>query len=450
MLTLLAADSIIQRITTRFANNLDVGLLSALLAALGISFYIIVQRRVYLALLCMLTVGLFTAAENEAVSSAALLGRWYFLGLACLVALTRIGPGAGAMFGLTAAWAALNLIGAVYSPGIEQGFVRGLYFSLILVGVMMSFGPPHTTTEDVVKFIRGMALSGALLALLHLIFLAKSGGAGLGRYTSFYAASQPMSLATATVCLPMIWTLLSKRGGKLFPLILGGLLINIIVLIASTQRTAMFSLAGATAIMLMFYQARGAILAVVVGAGIVLIVVPVAKALTSQEFVAERFGSLDTKGRYYMWQIAFKEAMGSPIIGHGSGAATYFGQGEFGRKFHQAYLAVFYDFGVVGLFVFLAMIASGTLYGLGLARSRDPTRKSIGVFTVAALAMVSATGLVETGLADTANQTAVLLYFSLAMAAGVSRLPEQARGFYVIAQPAAQPREAVPVASNAP
>jgi len=422
----LAQFKTISKIFERFGEALGPGMFAGMLVLLGITFFILAGRRTHVALLCVLCLALLTVAQNEAIASLAQLGRWYFLALAAVVALMRPGPGRPLLVALLVIYALFNLVGVVYTPDFESGLVRAIFYVLAIPAFLLSLGPPAHTIESQLRFVRLLGLVGVVLALLHAYFVGLAPqGRGIQRFASFYESSQLMSLGTATVTLPMIWVLLSKRAGRLFLPFLVATLVNLTVMIASTQRAGLFSLAGATAILLVFYRARGALIALAGGTAFVLIAWPIVTFLVSEEFLMQRFGSFEAKGRAYYWQIAVEEGSKSPIIGHGSGAATDYARKHFGKKFHQAYLAIFYDFGLLGLSAFIAMIVVAMVYAFRLARSRDPDRKALGVFLLASLAQVAAQGLVETGLADTANQTATLFYLSLGLVAGAMRVPER-------------------------
>lgn len=425
---LLGAESVLQKLLERVEENFGVGMMLGIGVAVGVTLYLVVARKTQIALLLMLTLSLLTTANNPSLSTAALFGRYYFLFLAAALTMTRASPGHPALLTLAILYAAMNMFGMLYTPDITTGLVRAGFVVLMIPAFMFAFGPQTHTVASLLKFVQLVAMVGVVLALLHAYFIgiAPQGG-GISRYASFFSSAQTMSLATATVTLPMAWALLTKNAGKLFVPILIGFLVNVTTIVASTQRTALFSLAGAIGVMLLFYRSRGALLAVLLGTFFAVVIMPIVSYLVSADFLAQRLGSIDPAGRAHIWEVALKESLDSPFFGHGSGAATHFSSEQFGKKFHQAYLAIFFDFGLLGLLIFLSLLITSIFFAFKVACSRDPQRRALGVFLLASLAQVSAQGFVETGLADTANQTATQFYLAVGMVAGAILMPDRGR-----------------------
>jgi len=417
-------EGLIQSIIERFVEQMSIPMLLALLAVLGVTFYIITTRKIQWALILMLVLSLLTASDFPALSASSVIGRWFFLALAAGIALMQIRPGHPAILTVTSMWAAINLIGLLFAPFIENAAARAAFFLFAIPTFMLSMGPPAESVKSLLELVRKMAWVGILLALMHVYFIAIAPrGGAISRFASFFASPQPMSLATSTVTLPLIWMLLSKKTGRMFFPVVVAVIINLTVMVASTQRTALFSLVGAVGLMLLFYRGRGTVIALsAIGALIVLS--PVITFLVDASFLKERLSSVDASNRTWIWKPAFEAALESPFFGHGNGAATVYAQLHFGKKFHQAYLAVFYDYGAVGILVFAAMIILGCWFAFRLARSPVDEQKALGVFLLASIAQVAVQGLVETGLADTANQTATQFYLSLGIVAAAMQMPE--------------------------
>jgi hypothetical protein len=414
-------------ILQQFAETLTIWHMMGMVVLLGLSGVFLLRQKPDWPLLLMFGCSLLTATGSQGVSKAAFLGRWYFLALCAVIAVMRLGRTLLPIVVLTGAWAAVNLLGLMYTPSFEKGLVRGAYFVLVIPALIFSMTPPFADVDAIIRLLRRFAVVGAALALVHLIFvLVAPQGLGTSRFKSFFESGQVMSLATATATLPMVWALLSKNAGKWGPIFLGGTFINLLVLIASTQRTAIFSLAGAVVITLYFYRSRGVIVALVTGLGIALIAWPIITFLVDESFLIQRLSNVESAGRSVYWEWGIQEGLKSPILGYGSGAGTHEMSIRFRHKFHQAYIAVFYDFGFVGLMIFLSMLGFGMAAALRVARRKhEPRIRAVGVFVLANLAMVAAQGLVETGLADTANQTAMMFYLGLGLAGAVSQMREE-------------------------
>lgn len=437
---LLAEGSLVGRILSRFAESMGLLQLILIVGVLAVVIYIVLARKTMTALLFVVVLSLLTSTRSDEVSSLAQLGRWGFVLMAALCAMMVRGAAHEGILALTGIWLALNVVGCLYSPGLEIALARTLYFFLAIPAFILSMGPPAQTQQSMMKLMRQTAIVGLLLAFAHVFFIAVAPrGGGIDRFNSFYSSPQPMSLATCTVTLPMIWLVLSGRAKKLLIPMIVGILINLTVIIASTQRTALFSLGGATIVLLYFYRSRGAMLAMVGGFVIAVVAWPIITFLVSKDFLVQRLGNLESEGRSKVWAVAFEEAMKSPLVGQGNGAATEFGQNTFSKKFHNAYLAVFFDLGIVGLTIFVLMISVGTFLAWKITLSREPDRRALGVLLFASLLQVAAQGIVETGLADTANQTATQFYLSLGMVAALMKTPELRPNLFIPLSPAIVP-----------
>ncbi|MFN0135507.1 MAG: O-antigen ligase family protein [Phycisphaerae bacterium] len=423
---LLAQFEIITTILSKYTESMGFGQLSALFGVLVLTGYIVATQNTRLALLVLLTLSLFTTADNSAIASAASLGRWFFLGLAALTALMRPAPVDGGTLGLLGAYAIINLVGMLYSESLENGLVRAIFYILAIPAFLMCFGRARNGPDDLLKFLRTISVVGVILAVVHVFFIAGGGGSGISRFKSFFTSPQTMSMATTTVTIPMIWLLLSKQAAGWFWPVAGAVLVNLLCMIASTQRTGLFSLGGAVVVMLFFFRARGALIALLVGGGFFVVALPLLGKLVDADFLADRLGSLDSTGRSEIWAAAFERAMESPVLGWGSGSASAWSERNFAKKFHQAYLQAFFDGGLVGISVFMALVIRGIWLSYRVTKAKDEKIRVIGIYTLAATLAVAAQGIVETSLADTTNETATLFYLSLGISAAALQMSRYA------------------------
>lgn len=407
----------------RFFDNFGIGHVIALLALTIFTGWAIMKQRADVVILLMICTSLLTTAGNAGVATGAFVARWYFLGIAAIIALMRLGRPNPLIASFMILWVLANIFGMVYTPGValERAGIRAMFYLLALPACIYAMSPPTMDLKQLRQIIINLAILGVIMSGLHFVFvlIAPQGG-GVSRFGSFYASTQGMSIATGMVTLPIVWVLMSKAAGKWYPIFLGALLVNLTVMIASAQRTAMFTLVGAVVIMLAFYRKRGALLAILGVGGIGLVAMPVITYLASGKYLAERFTSVDPAGRSDIWAWALMAAMKSPLIGHGSGSGASIATELFGKKFHEAYLQTLYDLGFAGILVFVGMIVVGAVIAFRVTWSKNEKVQSIGVFCFCAIAMVAAQGLAETGLADTANPTAMMMFVTLGLASGAS------------------------------
>lgn len=440
----LAAVSI-SDVISRFAGSVGIWHMVGMVILIPVTGYLLLGRRVDLSLTLMFLCSLLTAAGNEAVAGAAFVGRWYFLLISAVLALSCVDLFHKPAVVAVSFWALVNAVGMLYTPAVDSAIARAVFFALTVPGLVLVMTPPRHTVDDILRLLKRMAIIGVVLAGVHLIYvvIAPQGG-GTARFKSAFSSGQVMSLATAAGTLPMIWALLSKNAGKWAPVFLVGTLINLLVMIASTQRTAMFSLAGAVVVILAYYRSRGVIIALLTGAGLAVIAWPIIVFLVDERFLMDRLSNFESAGRTRYWEWGIIEGLKHPFLGHGSGAGQAETSIRFGMKFHQAYISVFYDFGFVGLIAFLSMIGLAFWTSLRLSwRGHAPKTRAIGVFLLANVLMCVAQGFAETGLSDTANQTAIMFYLGIGLASSVTYMHED--GPLSLPQRAKlRPREAQP------
>jgi len=419
------AQSVIVNKLSAFIETLTVVHLVAFLAVSALTVYLVARKRPDLIILLMFATSLFTTASHPGVANATYLGRWYFLILGAFTALLRPKRAYMPIVALAGVWAFINLFGLLYSPVFEKGAVRVIFFFAAIPAFLMSMGPPNVNLNDLIQFIRRLAWLGVPLAVLHFLFIAIAPqGGGTARFKSCFVSGQVMSLATGVVTLPLIWALLSKNAGKANMIFLIAMMVNLTVMIASTQRTALFSLAGAVVLLLYFYPSRGVISSLLGGAAIALIAWPAITFLISEEYLIQRLSNLESSSRFEFWDFGIEHGLKRPFLGHGAGAAGQEITLRFGMALHNAYLTVFYNLGIIGLMAYGGMVVAGLVSAYRLARNKMPKTKAVGSFLFATLAMLAVQGLAEGGIANTANQSAVMLYISLGLTASAMRMDE--------------------------
>ncbi len=415
----------------RFMETVGIAHVFGALVVVVLTGLILFFRRADVAVLMTLVLSVSTGFADPAVAQAAYIGRWYFLALAAVLGVTRLTKAYAPIVALAVIWACGNIASIPYSASFEDGIVRASFFILVVPAFMLSLGAPHESLDSLLRLMRWIALCGVLLAGVHVIFMvAAPAGHGVGRFAGAFQSSQSMSISTATVTLPMIWALLTKNAGKWAPLVFAGVLVNLSAMLASAQRTGLFSLGGAILILLCFYRLRGMVTAILASGAIAFLLWPIITYLTSPDVLAQRFSSVESRDRVRMWFHFFEEAMKSPVWGHGSGSATAAGAEVYGLSFHNAYLATLYDLGFLGLGCFAALMAAGMLASLRLSVNKTPQRRALGAFLLASLCQVAVQGVSEVGLANTANHTAMLFYFSLGVAAAASKMKPAGVGLW--------------------
>lgn len=411
------AQAIIKSVFARLFEGFSFLHVPILIAVIILSFMIVVFCRPALALLVLVVLSLLTGTSSETLAAAAYLGRWWFLLLAAITALARPSVGNTKIIGIYCLWVLINMMGIFYGPSLLGGAVPAAYFLLGLPAFFFSLSRPNHTPQTLIHFIRAIAVIGAFLAVAHLFSFVVGGAPVTRRWYSFYVQSQSMAMCTGGVTLAMIWALISGNAGKWMPFLFGGLIVNVLAIVASTQRTAIFGLGGAVVLLLLFYRVRGIVLLAIGAAAIVLLMGPFVYSQISPNYLTDRVLTIENTQRFPFWQVAVDEIQQAPLLGHGSGGAQSFTSLRFGMSFHSAYLSVAYDFGILGWMAFVTMILAGLVAAVRLVRSHTPELHAVGVFALAGISMTAVQGVVESSLSGTANQSATLFYVCLGLVA---------------------------------
>ncbi|ETX06559.1 MAG: hypothetical protein ETSY2_16405 [Candidatus Entotheonella gemina] len=191
----------------------------------------------------------------------------------------------------------------------------------------------------------------------------------------------------------------------------------------------------------------------IVTIGLICTLIPIAiistQMLTPEEIVEGRVGySKSIQGRLLTWQVAIQDGLKQPLLGIGFNnlrdvlAQNIIESDDGVRSYlstHNSYIAFLVEQGIVGLFLFLAILFSILQMGIKLYRKgRQPQDRWRGVVTIAILAAYMVPSLFASKL-HTPNPWNTILIFSFF--GGVSGLYSRSRGYYVR-------RYAVPVSST--
>ena len=339
------------------------GLLLAILALLVIA----VTRRQGLLVQAYLLALMFSGFTVPAIDSGSTLFRW-----GVLVALGASGlfgwrnPGLPAMM-----VAGLGVFGAAtvgFSPRPQYGFQFGV--GLILMtglagGVIARNFPGIGGVRKLVGYFRVVAVVYAVLAVSALPTMRQG-----GRFSGLIS-SAPLFVMSGGILLPiLLWSWLDRGRTDAARRRSGALALAILALmLLSGQRAGLY--AGAIGSVPLIVNARlGRAVRALVGLGVLGIgfLFVQSRLSTQVEFVTSRYESTDTTGRAERWDRALSLCLSDPITPAGFGALTVVGFG-----FHNAFLAAWFEGGVLGLLLFPGACLVLIFSYLSVIRSRAPT-----------------------------------------------------------------------------
>lgn len=366
---------------------------------LGLTLAFLNKRKWMVALfLIFLT---FSGIAIAALDSGSTLLRWgmiFLLGLTCISGMKF--PGSPAIMlgivGLLGLVAGLSSVAPMYTTQRS-----GL---LIVFATLMAAAIAHeaATIKDVQGLIRCFNIAAGVFMILGLISLRSLRA---GERFSGSNAGAPLFVLTGGLLLPyamygaMVW---KEKMWRIYCVFLtGGLLLLCLI---SGQRTGTFAgIIGCLPLLSRVSSrkllASGMVLAICAG-----IVVAASMLLPEQtNFVKERFVSTDTTGRAEIWQVALEQCLAEPWFGHGIGMSILATR----AGVHNAYLAAWYDTGVLGLVLFVGAYLLTAWRSWRLAWQRQSLEaKELGRLLLGVTVACLAAGFFEESIFSPSNMAA--------------------------------------------
>ena len=372
----------------------------------------------------------FSGAISFEVDTATVMLRWYAIALLAVsvLALRRF-PGKAwlAYFGFVL----LGTFLALASLALGEIPIGAMQLSVLVFGVTLAVGSlaGHINDRaDLTKICGLFVVAAAIWAIVTGVYIPSLGNEGVitgaGRFTGASGSGPVVAMTGATLLPFALW-------GALFPWarmwrILSGALfvVMVICLLATTQRTGIFGGTIACIPLLVRHSLKKLIVVVllvasVAGTGYYL----ASRGREHAKFVGERITTFDTGGRAGRWAFALEQIRQAPLWGRGHGVhdelATKHRQGV-----HNAYLAIWYNTGLVGIvLVFAAFVITTLQASRGIMRPPDPETLEFAKLFLGLLMGVTAMGLAETSFAASSNITAIALVLTFV---GVARLTAMA------------------------
>ena len=259
-----------------------------------------------------------------------------------------------------------------------QGLLPIVMYALLMLAALAATTHYGTARPLLVGVFAGGALAAAygLLQRLHLDWVHWT-GLPPGRVGGAFAQPDVLGieLVCAAACATCLWP---AAGARLRAVILAGVGLMVVVLLLTLSRGAWVGGAIAGAVLLAFYAPRfhrdrivlyGAVAAVIVAAAAVAL--PSGRAVIERAISTSNFGDKSITQRVGLWRTSLDMAADSPILGAGPDAFPVLfpafrtidqpGIGTANvrpESSHDVFLDVLVDRGVVGLAVFLGLIAA--------------------------------------------------------------------------------------------
>lgn len=340
------------------------GVVVAALVLLALVVLAVMGRRWWL-LAPFLIMMVFSGHTSDTIDSGSTLVRWLIMFLLAATAAYGVSYAGAAtvLLAMMAIWGILMSSSSV-SPfySLQQA---GLLF--ILAGPMAAaFANSIHTRKDILKFLNLLLVAAGLFLILGLASVGQLRGA---RFSGALSKA-PLFVITAGIFMPItLWGALAK-GPNWKRVYCGCLFCGLLVLcFISGQRTGTFAgLVSCVPLAVARLGIRKIFVVLLVGLiGLVAVSVVLDYMPEQKAFVIKRFTSADTTGRLELWRSYYHRCMDAPFTGHGVGATGAMPMGP-----HNAFLAIWYEQGPLGLLLFSSAMVVLTWQSIRLLiRSKD-------------------------------------------------------------------------------
>jgi|MudIll2142460700_1097286.scaffolds.fasta_scaffold04058_3 hypothetical protein len=390
-------------------SNLTVIEVIALSIVGAVLFFIALSKRIHILTFMLVLSASLVGSTIPLVNNIAALVRWISLFLLLIVVVARwkfkvslrLLPFWGYVF--------LGLVFLLDAISLDWQLQRGIL--LLVVAVTIPFAYGGETYRSLKSSLVLISLAATIYSLLNFISLPSH----LSEATRFSGYSE-VAASFAMVLgglLPFTFWGLWKANDRAIRIACGsGFLFGLITLLFSGQRAgAVGGAIGLTPLLLMLLQQKniGKFVSVVTLASLLGYILVQQSSGDWADFLWMRY-SVDhgLSGREWIWREALSEIHDNPLLGRGIGAAETVIQGSF----HNAYLEIWFNTGLVGLLLFLTSQVYFIYRILYLKRvSEDPETRSILALALGYMMGFVAMCMVESPAAGASNLNLMLYIF---------------------------------------
>ena len=252
-------------------------------------------------------------------------------------------------------------------------------------------------------------------------------GRGVGRFDAWVDNPNTLALMLAPMLIIFLARSVEQSRGWFFKDALF-LVAGLVVMLHTGSRGGMLWFTVSAFSLLVIYRASGIWIYLLFLASIILIawwseIYAYLSLLLSREDAA--YGADVLSGRTEQWTLGMMLIKDKPFLGYGIGASTgltdsfryYFYEAQ-GGHFHNSYITIAIEAGLVGLLVFLVIMAYVILFGFRSAvafRKRFPNDWITATLPWSLVVGASAHGLFETWLLSAGNALSLVFWVSVWM-----------------------------------
>lgn len=252
-----------------------------------------------------------------------------------------------------------------FAPDITWALMNGALNIAAIVGLGGVMFYCNRTHHELLKLMRFIGWLGLVFVSITFIF-SVFGYEVSSRNDSITVRSGQLSIASAMFLSVFIWRLVTARHLSTRIIFLVGCMMSMALMVISGQRIG-FALAGPAFVFYLWpirKKSGGRLFLALLGISVAFVLGAMFFGSGQIEYMLLRFqGKVESRslltGRDELWQLAWNEVKKSPFIGRGMSSDTLYGRYYLGHSFHNSYLAMWFNTGILGLLLFLfALITS--------------------------------------------------------------------------------------------
>jgi len=349
--------------------------------------YCYLSKRIHILFFILILSASFVGSTIRGVEGAAALARFLAIVLLLVSAIgtVRLRPSPGCL--LFWGYTAIGFIALFQAVNLNWQLQRCIL--LVLLAVAIPYVYSDMSYKSVKTSLAAASMAGAMFCLLNFIALPAQLGQA-ARFSGYFKGAASYAVVLGGLLPFALWGAWRGNNGVLRILCGLGFLCGVVALVFSGQRTgAVGGLIGSIPLLFMLLKRKPAV------AFLLLVIAPLLLGyqLLQQgsaargEFLLERYSlSSDSSGRTLIWKRALNEIDRYPLLGRGIGAS----ENVIENSFHNAYLEVWFNSGLFGLFLFATSQAFFLWRSLTLMREPE----SIEIRSLGALALGYMVGFV--------------------------------------------------------
>ncbi len=312
--------------------------------------YITIAKQVHILMFLLIMSASFVGSTIPIVSNIAPVVRWLILFLLLFLGLS--GKIIKIPLGVLLFWGYLGIgfISLFWAINIGYQLQRGVLllgvaFTLPLVFSNMDLHSIHQSLE-------GIAIAASIFCIINFIVLPSSLRTA-SRFLGLAKAAPSLALFMGSLLPFTLWGLWRFRRWVRV-ICIAGFVSGTITLVFSGQRTGTIAgIIGLLPLLLMMQSRKNLwrsliMISILIAIGVVIYF---QSDISRNEFLLNRYNiNSGLTGRLAIWQKSLSKISGNPIIGYGFGAAEM----TLSYSFHNAYLEIWYNTGILGMALFLS------------------------------------------------------------------------------------------------